>query len=47
MLLKIDIYGWFKNGGFSTMLVSFGIAAPIAKTYPELDDEVTNLEEVS
>jgi urea transport system permease protein len=46
VLMPDGIYGWFKNGGFSSMLAAFGIA-PMAKTYPELDEEVASLEEVS
>jgi urea transport system permease protein len=39
VLMPDGIYGWFRNGGFRSMLAAFGIA-PMARTYPQLDEEV-------
>jgi len=36
VLMPDGIYGWFKNGGFSSMLAAFGIAKK-SSTYPKLD----------
>ncbi len=46
VLMPDGIYGWFTGGGLRTMLAAFGIA-PKARTYPQLDEEVGALEEVS
>ena len=35
-LMPDGIYGWFKNGGFQTMLAAFGIAKK-SPTYPKID----------
>jgi urea transport system permease protein len=40
------IYGWFRKGGFRSMLAAFGIA-PMARTYPQLDEEVAATENAS
>ncbi|MBE9154868.1 urea ABC transporter permease subunit UrtC [Cyanobium sp. LEGE 06113] len=46
VLMPDGIYGWFTGGGFSRLLAAFGIA-PMARTYPQLDEEVAALEDIS
>lgn len=46
VLMPDGIYGWFRNGGFRTLLAAFGIA-PAARTYPQLDQELAPLDEAS
>ena len=36
VLMPDGIYGWFKNGGFMSMLAAFGLAKKSA-TYPKVD----------
>ncbi|HBM53484.1 MAG TPA: urea ABC transporter permease subunit UrtC [Deltaproteobacteria bacterium] len=36
VLMPDGIYGWFKNGGFTSMLAAFGIAKK-SSTYPKLE----------
>jgi urea transport system permease protein len=46
VLMPDGIYGWFRNGGFRSMLAAFGIA-PKTPTYPQLDEEVAAAETIS
>ena len=36
VLMPDGIYGWFKNGGFASMMAAFGIAKK-SSTYPKLE----------
>jgi urea transport system permease protein len=44
VLMPDGIYGWFKGGGFATMLAAFG-KAPATATYPAIDANPDVLEE--
>ena len=44
VLMPDGIYGWFKGGGFASMLAAFG-KAPTTATYPSIDTNPDVLEE--
>ena len=44
VLMPDGIYGWFKGGGFASMLAAFG-KAPATATYPSIDTNPDVLEE--
>ena len=44
VLMPDGIYGWFKGGGFASMLAAFG-KAPATATYPAIDTNPDVLEE--
>ena len=44
VLMPDGIYGWFKGGGFASMLAAFG-KAPTTATYPSIDSNPDVLEE--
>ena len=44
VLMPDGIYGWFKGGGFASMLAAFG-KAPTTATYPSIDTNPNVLEE--
>jgi urea transport system permease protein len=44
VLMPDGIYGWFKGGGFASMLAAFG-KAPTTATYPAIDTNPDVLEE--
>jgi urea transport system permease protein len=46
VLMPDGLYGWFRKGGFRSLLAAFGIA-PMAPTYPKIDEEVAATENVS
>ncbi len=46
VLMPDGIYGWFKGGGFASMLAAFG-KAPATATYPNIDKNPVVLDEAS
>jgi urea transport system permease protein len=44
VLMPDGIYGWFTGGGLRSLLAAFGLA-PKARTYPQLDDTGSALEQ--
>nr|WP_255441485.1 MULTISPECIES: urea ABC transporter permease subunit UrtC [unclassified Synechococcus] len=46
VLMPDGIYGWFTGGGLRQLLAAFGMA-PKSRTYPQLDEEVAALNDLS